>query len=106
MLNTRSIARQMKSVGFIVAVLTLWLLAGCGGGGSGGGGGGQQEGGEEQQALISGEFGGVIPGEEGLTDTFLALIVEGPQEEDQEEGDTWEVRAYLCDGKSLTKGLT
>ncbi len=87
---------------FAAMVAVLWVLAGCGGGGGvdGGGGQGQQRPPEEtttptEEEAITGQFVGEIP----EADAFVALVAREPREGE----DRGEVRAYLCDGKSISE---
>ncbi len=96
MMPARSIRVRRTARGFVV-MLALWLLvAGCGGGG---GGGSQQQ--EEQKATppVTGNFVGEAPEE----DAFVALVAASPEEEEGQERD---VRAYLCDGESISEWFT
>ena len=90
----RSVVR-MRAMG-LGLVLALWITAGCGG--SGGEYGGSQQ--QEQKAAppVTGSFVGEVPDEEA----FVAIVAAGPEEEGQER----DVRAYLCDGESVTEWFT
>ena len=90
----RSIVR-LRAMGLVV-VLALWITAGCGG--SGGEYGGSQQ--QEQKAAppVTGSFVGEVPDEEA----FVTIVAAGPEEEGQER----DVRAYLCDGESVTEWFT
>src|SRR5215204_6066256 len=90
----RSVVR-MRTMGLVV-VLALWITAGCGG--SGGEYGGSQQ--QEQKAAppVTGSFVGEVPDEEA----FVAIVAASPDDEGQER----DVRAYLCDGESVTEWFT
>jgi hypothetical protein len=99
----------------LVLMLTLWLLAACGGAGeqqtpsstqttqqapttqstqpAGGEGGATTA-----QSAISQQFVGEVP----EINAYLALLVSSPQQ----AGASPQVRAYLCDGKSINEWLT
>jgi hypothetical protein len=75
----------------------LVVVAGCaGGGGEYGGGVGS---GEEVAPPVTGNFVGEAPDEEA----FVALVAASPEEEEGQERD---VRAYLCDGESISEWFT
>jgi hypothetical protein len=98
----------------LVLMLTLWLLAACGGAGeqqtpsstqttqqapttqstqpAGAGGA------TTAQSAISQQFVGEVP----EIDAYLALLVSSPQQ----AGASSQLRAYLCDGKSINAWLT
>ncbi len=88
---------------FAAMVAVLWVLAGCGGGGGvdGGGGQGQQRPPEETttptegEEAITGQFVGEVP----EADAFFALVARAPREGE----DRGEVRAYLCDGRTINE---
>jgi uncharacterized membrane protein YgcG len=85
-MTTRSITRLI-SVG-LLSVLALWLLAGCAGPG-------QQEKEEKKGAPpIAGSFVGEAPN----VGAFLAVVADVPEG----EGDQREVKAYLCDGQTVS----
>ena len=87
----RSVA-WMVPVGCLL-VLALWLVAGCGDGG-----------GEDKGSLpVTGSFVGSAQGEDEATDAFVAIVAAGPEERGQEERN---VKAYLCDGESVTEWFT
>ena len=91
-----------KPVGLpLSALLVLFLslvvvVAGCAGGGGEYGGGGS---GEEVAPPVTGNFVGEAPDE----DAFVALVAASPEEEEGQERD---VRAYLCDGESISEWFT
>ena len=94
--------RRRALLPFAAMVAVLWVLAGCGGGGGvdGGGGQGQQRPPEEtttptEEGAITGQFVGEIP----ETDAFVALVARAPREGE----DRGEVRAYLCDGRTINE---
>jgi hypothetical protein len=91
-----SIVVRLLAMG-LVLVLALWITAGCGGSGGEYGGSPQQE---EQKAAppVTGSFVGEAPDEEA----FVAIVAASPEEEGQER----DVRAYLCDGESVTEWFT
>jgi hypothetical protein len=81
-------------------VLALWLVAGCGGDG------GEDKGSagvEESAPPVTGSFVGLAQDEDEATDAFVAIVAASPKERGQEERD---VRAYLCDGESITEWFT
>ena len=80
-------------------VLALWLVAGCGGGE------GEEEGSGVEQGVppVTGSFVGSAQDEDETTDAFVAIVAASPKERGQEERD---VRAYLCDGESITEWFT
>ena len=80
-------------------VLALWLVAGCGGGGGEDKGSGVEEG----APPVTGSFVGSAQDEDEATDAFVAIVAASPKERGQEERD---VRAYLCDGESITEWFT
>jgi hypothetical protein len=80
----------------LVLVLALWITAGCGGSGGEYGGSPQQE--QKAAPPVTGSFVGEAPDEEA----FVAIVAAGPEEEGQER----DVRAYLCDGESVTEWFT
>ena len=97
--TTPSPARQMKSVGFICTLLTLWLLVmvivGCGGGS------GEQGGSKEEGAPpVTGRFVGVAPDVAPEEEAFVALVASGTEDEGEAQR---QVRAYLCDGESINE---
>jgi hypothetical protein len=93
----RSVA-WMVPVGCLL-VLALWLVAGCGGGGGEDKGSGEEEG----APPVTGSFVGSAQGEDEATDAFVAIVAAGPEERGQEERN---VKAYLCDGESVTEWFT
>ena len=90
----RSMVRLM-AMGLVV-VLALWITAGCGGSGGEYGGSPQQE--QKAAPPVTGSFVGEAPDEEA----FVAIVAASPEEEGQER----DVRAYLCDGESVTEWFT
>ena len=94
----RSVA-WLVPIGCLLLVMALWLVAGCGGGG------GEEEGSgvEEGVPLVTGSFVGSAQDEDEATDAFVAIVAASPKERGQEGRD---VRAYLCDGESITEWFT
>jgi hypothetical protein len=83
----------------LVLVLAIWLLAaGCGGSGGEYGGGSPQQEEQKDAPPVTGNFVGEAPDEEA----FVALVAASPEEEGQER----DVRAYLCDGESISEWFT
>ena len=74
---------------FVSALVALLLVAGCGGGDAQGG---SQE--EESASPVAGTFVGEAPD----AAAFVALVADVPEE----EGDEREVKAYLCDGQTVS----
>ncbi len=95
----RSESMSARRVGWsttkaIVLVLTLWLLvAGCAGQQEEGSGGAQQEG-KNGAPPVAGSFVGEVP----PAGAFLAVVADVPEG----EGDEREVKAYLCDGQTVS----
>jgi hypothetical protein len=96
--TTTSLARQVKPVESICALLlTLWLLVvvGCGGGSE------EQEGSKEEGAPpVTGSFVGVAPDVAPQAEAFVALVASGTEDEGEAQR---QVRAYLCDGQSINE---
>lgn len=84
-----------KSIGVFVSALVALSLVAAGCGGSGAQGGSQEE---SAPPVITGSFVGQAPD----ADAFVALVADSPEEEGQER----DVRAYLCDGESITEWFT
>lgn len=84
-----------KSIGVFVPALVALSLVAAGCGGSGAQGGSQEE---SAPPVITGSFVGQAPD----ADAFVALVADSPEEEGQER----DVRAYLCDGESITEWFT
>ncbi len=93
--TTPSLASQMKSVGFICTLPTLWLLVvvGCGGGEQGSSK-------EEGAPPVTGSFVGVAPDAAPQAEAFVALVASGTEDEGEAQR---QVRAYLCDGQSINE---
>src|SRR3990170_5064707 len=83
----------------LVLVLAIWLLAaGCGGSGGEYGGGSPPQEEQKDAPPVTGSFVGEAPDEEA----FVAIVAVSPEE----EGNERDVRAYLCDGESVTEWFT
>jgi hypothetical protein len=86
---TRDIGR-LQSIGLMLVMLVaLWLLVGCAG---------SPEDKSKQQSTppVAGNFVGEAPD----ADALVAIISSGPEQEGDAEH---EVRAYLCDGKTINE---
>jgi hypothetical protein len=87
------VVRPRWSTGiFVSALVALSLVAGCGSGG--GTQGGSQEEKESANPPVAGSFVGEAPD----ADAFVALVADLPEG----EGDERQVRAYLCDGQTVS----
>jgi len=93
---TPSLARQVKPVESICALLlTLWLfvVVGCGGV--------EQEGSKEEGAPpVTGSFVGLAPDAAPQGEAFIALVASGTEDEGEAQR---QVMAYLCDGQSINE---
>jgi hypothetical protein len=88
---TTSAVGRTKSMGVLVSALVALslLVAGCAGGG----------GPQGDSPPVTGNFVGEAPDEEA----FVAIVAASP---DEEEGQERDVRAYLCDGESVSEWFT
>jgi hypothetical protein len=95
----RSVSRP-KLIGPFVLALALWLLlVGCAAQGEEGEGRGQEE---SAQAPFTGSFVGddvFVIDDNSRVGAFLALVAQEPEEGAGQQ----EVRAYLCDGRSISE---
>ena len=82
---------------FVSALVALSLVAGCGSGG-GAPGGSQEEEKESATPPVAGSFVGEVPD----ASAFIAIVADVPEG----EGDEREVKAYLCDGQTVSDWFT
>ena len=83
-MSVRGVGRP-TSVGLLVLALALsWLLVGCAG--------------QQEEKKVAPPAAGSFVGEAPSADAFIALVADLPEG----EGDEREVRAYLCDGQTVS----
>jgi hypothetical protein len=83
-MSVRGVGRP-RSVGLLALALALfWLLVGCAG--------------QQEEKKVAPPAAGSFVGEAPSADAFIALVADLPEG----EGDEREVRAYLCDGQTVS----